>query len=447
MAVTIIRARIAHTPRDPFAGEDALETYDDGALAFGADGTIRALGAWADVVRAHPGAEVADRRDCVLLPGFVDTHVHYPQIAVIGAMGLQLLDWLRRRTLPEEARMADPAHAAATARRFVRALAANGTTTALVFGSHFPEAQDLLFREAQARGLRIASGLVVSDRRLRPELEVSPETAQHESRALIDRWHGRGRLRYAVTPRFSVSCSEAMLAACGSLRDAAPDLLVTSHVNEHPREIAVVAELFPGARDYLATYEAAGLLGDHTVLAHDVHVSDDELRRLAAARTGVAHCPSSNAFIGSGIFPMARHLRHGVRFGLGTDVGAGTGLSLLKEGLAAYQLQMVCDDRHPLTPAHLLHLATASGARVLGLDEEVGDLAPGKAADFVLVRPPAGSTLETVLEAAPDWSATLGALFTLAREESIAEVRVAGEVVFPREAEAAPGQSGSSGIV
>src|SRR4051794_9055607 len=318
MTTTIIRARIAHTPGDPFAGEDALEAFDDGALAFDAGGAIVAVGPWPDVRRAQPQARVEDRRDCLLLPGFVDTHVHYPQIAVIGAMGLQLLDWLRERTLPEEARMADPEHAGAAARRFVGGLAANGTTTALVFGAHFPAAQELLFREAEARGLRIASGLVVSDRRLRPELEASPETAYRESRALIERWHGRGRLRYAVTPRFSVSCTEPMLEACGALLDTAADLLMTSHLNEHPREIAVVGELFPDARDYLATYEAAGLLGERSVLAHDVHVSDDELRRLAAARAAVAHCPSSNAFIGSGIFPMSRHVAHGVRFGLGT---------------------------------------------------------------------------------------------------------------------------------
>jgi guanine deaminase len=434
---TIIRARVAHTPRDPFAGEEALEAFDDGALAFAAGGAIEAVGAWPDVRRAHPDAAVEDRRDCFLLPGFVDTHVHYPQVAVIGAMGLELLDWLRQRTLPEEARMADLGHAGATARRFVRGLAANGTTTALVFGAHFPGAQGLLFEAAEERGLRIASGLVVSDRRLRPDLEVTPEVAYEESRALIERWHGRGRLRYAVTPRFSVSCSEAMLDACGALLDVRPGLLLTTHVNEHPREIAVVAELFPDAGDYLATYERAGLLRDRAVLAHNVHPSDDELRRIAAARASVAHCPSSNAFIGSGFFPMARHVRHGVRFGLGTDVGAGTGLSLFKEGLTAYQLQMVCDDRHPLSPSHLLHLATSSGARALGMDDEIGDLTAGKQADFMLVRPPAESTLEAVLAASPDWPAALGALFTLAREESVVETRVAGEVVFGRAGEPA----------
>jgi guanine deaminase len=171
------------------------------------------------------------------------------------------------------------------------------------------------------------------------------------------------------------------------------------------------------------------------VLAHNVHVSDDELQRLAATRTSIAHCPSSNAFLASGIFCMARHVRHGVRFGLGTDVGAGTGLSLFKEGLMAYHVQMVRADNHPLSPAHLLHLATASGARALGMDGEIGDLTPGKSADLLLVRPPAESTLEAVLDASPDWPASLGALFTLAREESVAEVRVAGEVVFSREPE------------
>ena len=223
-----------------------------------------------------------------------------------------------------------------------------------------------------------------------------------------------------------------MLAACRALLDETPGALLTSHVNENPSEIAFVAELFPGARDYVDTYERAGLLGDRSVLAHDVHVSDDELRRLAAARTSIAHCPSSNAFLASGIFPMHRHVAHGVPFGLGTDVGAGTGLSLLKEGLVSYHVQMVRDQGYRLLPAHLLFLATAAGARALGVESETGDLTPGKSADCVLLRAPAESTLGDVLERAPDWDARLGALFTLAREEAVAEVRVGGEVVFSR---------------
>ena len=429
---TILRARVAHTPRDPFAHADGLETFDDGAVAFESDGTILALGPFTTVKQHHRDATVVDRRGCIALPGLVDTHVHFPQIAVIGAMGLELLDWLAQRTLPEEARMADPLHARRTARRFVNALAANGTTTALVFGAHFPAAQEALFEEAGAARLRITSGLVVSDRNLRPDLHTPPAVAYETSTALRERWHGRGRLRYAVTPRFSVSCSEAMLDVCGTLLREAPGALFTSHLNESEGEIEAVHALFPGVRDYLATYEHAGLVGERSVLAHNVHPSDDELTRLAAADAAVAHCPSSNAFLASGIFPMARHVEHGVRFGMGTDVGAGTGLSLLKEGLVSYHVQMVRDDGHPLLPAHLLHLVTAAGADALGLADTCGDLTPGKQADLVLLKAPRGSTLEAVLDEAPDWNATLGALFTLAREECVVETRVGGEVVFAR---------------
>lgn len=429
---TIVRAQVLHTPRDPFEEDGALDAFSDGAVAFH-DGRILATGEYSRVRAAHADAEVVDARDAILLPGLVDTHVHYPQIGVIGAMGLELLDWLAQRTLPEEARLADDGYARDTARRFVRALAANGTTAALVFGSHFPTAQQALFEEADRIGLRIASGLVVSDRNLLPELHVTPEHAYEASRALAERWHGHGRLRYAITPRFSVSCTEGMLEACGALVQAIPDALFTSHVNENEGEIAFVAELFPWSRDYLDTYERYELVGASSVLAHDVHVSDDELGRLAAARASIAHCPSSNAFLASGIFSMRRHCEHGVRFALGTDVGAGTGLSLFKEGLVAYHVQMVRPDGHMIGPAHLLWLATRAGALALGLEDEIGDLQPGRSADFVLVRAPAGGTLEAVLAHSPSAEATLGALFTLAREDCVAEVHVAGEPVFRRQ--------------
>ena len=432
MRPTIVRAQILHTPRDPFAEVGALEAFSDGALAFGAGGRILSAGDWERVRAEHSDAEVLDERGAILLPGLVDTHVHYPQMAVIGAMGLELLDWLRLRTLPEEARFAGVPYAREQARRFVRALAANGTTTALVFGAHFPAAQECLFEAAESSGLRISSGLVVSDRLLREELHVTPERAYEDSRALAERWHGRGRLRYAVTPRFSISCSEPVLEACGALLRDVPGLLLTSHVNESLPEIARVRELFPWAGDYLETYERHGLVGERSVLAHDVHPTDGELTRLAAARASVAHCPSSNAFLGSGIFSMRRHVAHGVRFALGTDVGAGTGLSLFKEALMAYHVQKVREDGEHIGPAHLLYLATRAGALALGLGEDVGDLSPGRAADYVLVRPPEGGTLATVLAHSPSPEATLGALFTLAREECVAEVRVAGEPVWQR---------------
>jgi guanine deaminase len=426
---TIVRARVAHTPRNPFAADGALEVFEDGGLAF-ADGRILGCGRFGDVQAGHPDAEMLDARETILLPGFVDCHVHYPQIGVIGSMGLELLDWLESRCLPEEARLADPGYAASVAERFVRGLAANGTTTALVFGSHFPAAQEALFAAAAEAGLRIASGLVVSDRRLLPSLHVSASAALQASLGLIERWHGRGLIRYAVTPRFSVSCSDEMLAACGELMRSSDGLMFTTHLNETRSEIDLVASLFPWARDYLETYERFGLVGERSVFAHDVHVSDDSLRRLAGADAAVAHCPSSNAFLGSGLFPLRRHLDAGVRVGLGTDVGAGTGLSLLKEGLAAHEVQMLLGGEGVrLSPAHLLWLATAGGASALGLSDEVGDLSVGKSADYVLVRPPAGSTLAAVLECVESAEQALGAVFTLAREESVCEVRVAGRVV------------------
>jgi guanine deaminase len=427
MSATLIRAQVLHTPRDPFAAADALESFSDGAVAF-EDGRILATGDYEHVRAAHPDAHAIDARDAILLAGLVDAHVHYPQLPIIGAMGLQLLDWLATRTLPEEAKMADPSHARRTAQRFVRLLAGNGTTSALVFGSHFPHAQDALFAEAERAGLRIASGLVFGDRNLLPALHLPAQEAAAAARALIERWHGRGRLRYAVTPRFALACSEAMLETCGELLGTG--VLFTSHINETPHEIAAVARSFPRARDYLDAYERFGLVGERSVFAHNVHPTTGELTRLAAAGASVAHCPSSNAFLGSGIFPMARHRKHDVRFALGSDVGAGTGLSILKEGLTAYEMQGVHPDGVALAPAHLLHLATKAGADALGLGDLVGDLQPGKRADLVLLRPPPGGTLHHVLAHSPSAEATLGALFALAREECVAEVRVDGEVVF-----------------
>lgn len=426
----ILRGQVIHVPRDPFAEADALEAFSDGAVAVD-DGHVVAVGDFAAVRGAHADAEV-DGGDAVILPGFVDTHVHYPQVPIIGAMGLRLLDWLQTRTLPEEARLADTDYAREVARVFVRALAANGTTSALVFGSHFPGAQDALFAEAERVGLRITSGLVVSDRELLPALHRDAQAAYQASSELIGAWHNRGRLRYAVTPRFSLSCTEAILDACRALLAETDDLFFTSHLNENPDEIAYVAQLFPQARDYLDTYDRFDLVGPRSVFAHDVHVTDAELRRMADARCVVAHCPSSNAFLGSGLFAMRRHLQHGVRFALGTDVGAGTGFSIFKEALMAYHAQMVRPEGELLSPAHLLYLATRAGADALGLADTVGDLSPGNSADLVVVRPPAGSTLEAVLAHSPSPQDTLGALFTLAREDCVAQVLVAGQPVIDR---------------
>ena len=326
--------------------------------------------------------------------------------------------------------MADTAYADDTARRFVRALAAHGTTTALVFGSHFEAATATLFQAAQQSGLRVVSGLVLSDRLLRAELHRTPEEAYRGSNALIREYHGRGRLLYAVTPRFALSTSEAMLEVCQTLLNEHRELRFQSHINENPREVADVAALFPWASDYLAVYERYGLCRAGSVLAHNVHASNSELARLAESQTAISHCPCSNAMLGSGLFPMRRHLAAGVRVALGSDVGGGMGFGMLKEGLQAYALQRLAPDGFLLNPADLLYLATLAGAEALRLEQETGDFSVGKSADFVYIRPPAGGLLEGALERADSFERVLGSLFTLAGPESIAEVSVGGQVCF-----------------
>jgi guanine deaminase len=425
----LFRATLFHTPSNPFQNEGALRSYADGGLLV-RDGRIVASGNFDEVRRADPDAAVVDWRGGVLLPGLVDAHVHYPQLPIIGRLGRTLLDWLEHAALPEEARMAEEPYAAASARRFLSALAAHGTTTALVFGAHFAGATAALFEAAGESGLRIISGLVVSDRVLSSPLLQNVERAYCDSTELIRRFHRRGRLLYAVTPRFALSTSEAMLDMCQTLLREHQALRVQSHVNENPDEIRMVAERFPWAADYVGVYDRFGLLGPHTVLAHNVHTTDAELERLATTRTTIAHCPTSNAALGSGIFPLRRHLAAGVRVALGTDVGGGTGPGMLKEGLQAYLMQRVTPDGVALDPARLLYLSTLAGAEALGLAQQIGSLCPGKAADFVFLRAPAGSVLETVLQHVSAPEDALAALFTLAGAESVREVRVEGSIVY-----------------
>lgn len=432
MQMKLFRGRIFHSPRNPFAGEEALECFEDGGLAV-EGGRIVAAGDWASLRRRYPGAGEAGREGDILLPGFVDTHVHFPQMRVIGGMGLPLLDWLDRRALPEEARFADPEYARRAARVFLGKLLQNGTTAALVFGSHFYEAQHAFFEEAEKSGLTIASGLVLADRNLRSELHTTPARGYEESARLIKEWHGRGRLRYAVTPRFAVSAGDELLEAAGALLADFPGVLFQTHLNENVDETQAVLQLFPGAQDYLDVYDRHRLVGSGSVFAHNVHVTGRQLARLAEAKATVAHCPSSNAFLGSGLFPMAAHASHGVRFALGSDVGAGTGFSLFKEGLMAYQAQMLLEGGYRLTPVHLLFLATRAGALALGLGDEIGDFREGKRADFFVVRPREESTLRAVLDRAESPVDVLAALFTLACEADIAEVYLAGEKAFDRE--------------
>lgn len=426
--MTIFRGRVLDTPDDPFAGGTLRSEDDAGLLVI--DGVITARGDFTTVRSAHPAEEVIDLRGGVVLPGLIDTHVHFPQVRVLGALGMPLLEWLERCALPEECRLADAAYARDVARDFVFGLTSAGTTTALVFGSHFAAAVDLLFEEAARVGLRVTSGLVVSDRLLPEPLLTTPGRSYDESVALAARWHGVGRSRYAVTPRFSYSAGEDLLDACAAVVKDVSEVWLTSHVNENPAEVAQVAALFPEAAHYVDTYDRHGLLGERTVLAHNVHACDAELEVLAGRGSAVAHCPSSNSALGSGLFSLRRHVDHGVRVALGSDVGAGTGFSLLREGLQGYFVQSLLGaEGHPLTSTHLLHLATRAGALALGLGDSVGDLEVGRQFDAVWVRPLADDPLDVGLRHAASTEDALSKVFTLGDDSDIAGVWVAGDRV------------------
>ena len=433
--MTIYRARVFDTPQNPFLG-GRLRGDADCAIAVDTDGTIVFRGAPDEARRRFPDDDLVDLRDGLLLPGMVDTHVHFPQIRAIGYLGTPLLEWLDQCALPEEARLANTGYAREVASEFVTGLASSGTTTALVFGSHFASAVDALFTEADRVGLRVTSGLVTADRILPEPLLTTPDRAFAEGEALARAWHGTGRLRYAVTPRFSLSSSEALLQSDAALLAALDGAFFTSHINENLAEVAAVADLFPEARDYLDTYDRAGLLQPRAVLAHNVHPTDAELARLAETGTAVAHCPTSNSTLASGFFPLRRHHAHGVRVALGSDVGAGTGFSLFKEGVQAYFMQQLAPEGGvALSAAHLLHLATSAGADALDLADQIGDLSVGKRFDAIWVRPAPGEPLDIGFRHAASDDDALAKLFALGTPADVAAVWVDGRVVTRRDRE------------
>ncbi|HEY4577695.1 MAG TPA: guanine deaminase [Yaniella sp.] len=424
----IYRARVFDTPTNPFTG-GTLRTDADIALVVD-DGEIIARTDIRSATATYPTAEVVDLRDGILIPGLIDTHVHYPQIRAIGHLGKPLLEWLDECALPEEEKLAEDAYAHQLAGEFLTGLISSGTTSAMVFGSHFASAVDILFARAQELGIRMTAGLVTSDRTLPEPLLTTIDQSLTEAQQLIERWHGTGRLRYAVTPRFSLSAGPDLLAAHGELVRDNPSIWVTSHINENQDEISGVAAIHPDAQDYLDTYAIAGLLSEQTILAHNVHPTDRELTRMAETGLAVAHCPTSNSALASGFFPLKRHIETGVNVALGSDVGAGNGFSLLKEGVQAYFMQQLDPSGGlPLTAAHLLHLATSAGAQALNLDAQVGDLSVGKRFDAVFIRPTAGHPLDVGLTHAADDEGALAKIFALGTPADIDSVWIDGQLV------------------
>ncbi len=379
------RGGVLHLTGDPAAG-GKLEYFADGALLVDREGRVEAAGDAASVLDALEGAtKIVDHGDALIVPGFVDTHIHYPQSGIVAAYGTQLLEWLERYTFPAEGRFGDKGRARDAAELFLDELLRNGTTTALVFGSVHPQSVDAFFEAASARGLRMLCGKVMMDRHAPDYLLDTAESSYHDSAVLIERWHGRGRLLYAVTPRFAPTSSDEQLAVAGRLLAEHPGVRLQTHLSENREECAWVKRLFPDRLDYVDVYDHHGLLGAHSVFAHGLHLADREWGRLADTGSAVAFCPCSNLFIGSGLFDLAGADRHGVKVGMGTDVGGGDSFSLLRTVNEAYKVLQLQGQN--LDPARALYLATLGGARALGLDDVIGSFETGKEADFVVLDP------------------------------------------------------------
>lgn len=426
------RAALLHCLADPreVGSNSCFEYFEDGLLLV-QDGIIERIGPATELLSALPGGcEVVEYPDALITPGFIDTHIHYPQLGIIGSYGAQLLDWLQSYTFPAEVCFADPVHAREQAERFLDELLRNGTTTALVFGTVHPQSVDEFFMACEKRNLRMIAGKVLMDRNAPAELSDTAESGYADSKALIERWHGKGRLHYAVTPRFAPTSSGQQLAAAGRLLREYPDIYLHTHIAENRQEVEWVRELFPERRNYLDVYDHHGLVGARSVFAHGIHLCDEECARLGESGAAVAFCPTSNLFLGSGLLDLARLERHGVRVGLGTDIGAGTSFSQLQTLNEAYKVLQL--QGQTLDPFKALYLATLGGARALYLDDRIGNLQPGKEADFVVLDYKATPLLDYRLSQAKTLQERLFALMILGDDRVVKETFAAGVSVHCR---------------
>ncbi|WP_422909499.1 guanine deaminase [Pseudomonas sp. MAC6] len=430
--VKAYRAAILHSIADPavVGVEQSYEYFEDGVLVVD-NGQVAKVGHAADLLPTLKGVEITEYRDALITPGFIDTHIHYPQTGMIASYGEQLLDWLNTYTFPTEQQFADKAHAADVAGIFLKELLRNGTTTALVFGTVHKQSVDAFFEAAQALNLRMIAGKVLMDRNAPDYLTDTPESGYVDSKELIERWHGKGRLHYAVTPRFAPTSTPEQLTLAGKLLGEYPDLYMHTHLSENRKEIEWVKALFPERKGYLDVYDHYKLIGARSVFAHGVHLCDDECKRLAETGSAIAFCPTSNLFLGSGLFDLNKLEEHGVRVGLGTDVGAGTSFSQLQSLNEAYKVMQLQGKK--LDPFKSLYLATLGGAHALYLDDKIGNFASGKDADFVVLDYNATPLISYRMQQAKTLDEKLFALTMLGDDRAVKETFAAGQSVHRRD--------------
>ncbi|MBB97103.1 MAG: guanine deaminase [Rhodobacteraceae bacterium] len=383
-APAIVTGQVLHFTANPFHADPATAAHvdSDGALLI-EGGRITATGNAPTLRAAHPQVPVYDYGPKLIVPGFVDAHAHYPQTAMIASWGKRLIDWLNLYTFPEEMRFAHPAYATEIAARYFDLTRAHGTTTICSFCTIHPASVDAFFTQARARRQRVVAGKTCMDRNAPEGLRDTAQSGYDDSKALLDKWHGVDRLSYAITPRFSPTSTPDQMAAMGALWAEHPDCLMQTHLSEQTDEIAWVRDLFPEARDYLDTYESFGLLGGRGLYGHAIHLEPRERDRLREVGAGLVHCPTSNTFIGSGLFDMDGLMREGQRIGLATDTGGGSSFSMLRTMAAAYEIAQLRG--RALHPAELMWLATAGSAETLHMGDKIGQLEQGFEADFVVL--------------------------------------------------------------
>ncbi len=422
---------LLHFVDDPGTARDpgrAMEFYPDGLLVV-RDGRIesigdrRALTPW-----LSKDTRIVDHGEKLIVPGFIDTHIHYVQTDIVASYGTELLDWLERFAFPAERAFEDPAHGREVADFFIKELLRNGTTTAMVFATVHPNSVDPIFAAAEQANMRIIAGKVMMDRHCPEWLRDTPESSYEDSKALIERWHGKGRLAYALTPRFAPTSSEAQLAMCARLADEHPGVFIQSHLAENRAEVAWMKELFPSARSYLDVYEQFGLLRPRAVYAHSIHIDDADRARMAATGTAAAFCPTSNLFLGSGLFDVNAARDAGVHVGMGTDVGGGISFNMLRTLADGYKVAKLAGQT--LSPWRALFLATLGGARALGLEANAGNLLPGRDADFVVLDPTTTPLMARRMAHASTLEERLFALMMLGDDRTVAATYVRGECAY-----------------
>ncbi|MDO5631718.1 MAG: guanine deaminase [Paracoccus sp. (in: a-proteobacteria)] len=420
----LIRGRVLGFHADPADTADNHRYHPDGAVIL-ADGRIEAVGDYADL-RAD-GLPETDHRPHLILPGFIDPHIHFPQIQVIASWARQLLDWLNDYTFPAESEYADPVHATRMAGLFLDQMIAHGTTSAAAFCSVHKTSAEALFTAAEARNMAMIAGKVMMDRNAIPAVHDTAQASYDDSAALIRDWHGRGRLRYAITPRFAITSTPEQLDAAGALARENPACHIQTHLSENHDEIAYTLSLYPQARDYLDIYDQYGLLGPRSLMGHCLHLTPREIARMAETGCRAIFCPTSNLFLGSGLFDQAGLRAAGITTGIASDVGGGTSFSMLQTMAEGYKVQQM--HRHRMHPFATFHWATRGNAIALGIEDRIGTLAPGSDADLVVLNARATPAMALRMERAETLAEELFVLQTMGDDRAVAETYVAGRAM------------------